>query len=225
MTLIDDLCVSLRWDGQLIELDYSSPSDFTHEIIGKIIGMDEHNVELLIGTFKLYSIDVSAAFNDNISIYKVFDEYDETTIFYDLIFGDNEPDLSIEIAKLLDCSDSVNNILIIDRLEILPQFRGKFIGLLVLWKIIHRFARSKGIVIMKPYPLQFEHEAINKTANGWRNQMQLNQFDGDITTATEKLERLYQKLGFVKEETSSFMVRSNERMLPSDDAMFDLVKR
>ncbi len=107
----------------------------------------------------------------------------------------------------------------------MPEYRGKSIGLTTLWKIIQRCSGGAGVIALKPYPLQFEHEAMDKGIELWRDKMQLNEFTGDIESATEKLENLYRKLGFVKAKNSSVMYRSNNTRLPSSQKMIDSMKQ
>jgi hypothetical protein len=46
---------------------------------------------------------------------------------------------------------------------------------------------------------------MNKKIELWRDKVQLNEFTGGIESATEKLENLYRKLGFVKAKILAFM--------------------
>ena len=59
------------------------------------------------------------------------------------------------------------NLLILDRLEIIiPQYRGKKLGLTILHHMIERFSAGASIVAMKPFPLQFEPMKDKDKKNG-----------------------------------------------------------
>src|SRR6476661_2837200 len=47
------------------------------------------------------------------------------------------------------------NLLLLERLEIDPPFRGRGIGLIVLSKLIKRWGKAAALVVMKPFPLQY----------------------------------------------------------------------
>jgi hypothetical protein len=225
MSSIKDATICLRWNGDIASLDYTEPSNFVYETEGEIFGSDNKDKEFLIGRFHFYYIDSEAAYNSDISIYDVFDSYQETEEYYAHIFGENAPDFSAELTDLIECSGAKFNVLIVDRLEIFSKYRGKSLGLTSLWKIIHRFGSGVGVVALRPYPLQFEHEAINAEARRRRDEMELNEFTTDIETATGKLEKLYEKLGFVKSKNSSVMFRSNEINLPTERQMITSMRQ
>lgn len=70
------------------------------------------------------------------------------------------------------------NLLILDRVELLPRYRGNSSGLIVLRSLIERFGAGAGVVGMKPFPLQFEPKASNDSK--WRRRLKLEEFPSDI---------------------------------------------
>lgn len=216
--------VELFWGGYSAPVDYKSPLDFIAETQGRIVGIKENNARVTIGKFHLYYLDVEAAFNEGIDVYDVFDAYHETESYYDFIFGENAPDFSDELVALLDCAANRSNVLIVDRLTVLSKYQGHSVGLTALWTIIRRFGSCAGIVAMRPYPLQFEHEAMHEQERQWQQALDLGRFEKNFESATAKLESHYARLDFVKAKDTGFMVRSNTIRLPLDRVMIGAMR-
>lgn len=104
--------------------------------------------------------------------------------------------------------------MILDRVEILPKYRGGGIGLLVLTSLIERFGAGAGVVGMKPFPLQLEPKQ-SRDSSAWVKRLRLGDLPRDAKVATEKLKRYYEKLGFVRMRSTPFMFRSMSWALPS----------
>jgi hypothetical protein len=64
-----------------------------------------------------------------------------------------------------------NNILILDRLEILSDYRGEELGLRFIKAAVRRYGIGCRLVAIKPYPLQ--HESTDRERDEWHQQMAL----------------------------------------------------
>ncbi len=95
------------------------------------------------------------------------------------------------------------NVLIVDRLEILPEFRGKKIGRACLLWCLRQYAHDCGVLALKCFPLQFESAGISERA--WRRKMELGKLSKDRKGSSAKLRKYYGSLGF--------------KALPADDIM------
>src|SRR5205085_12479330 len=87
------------------------------------------------------------------------------------------------------------DLLILDRLEILPEYRGRRLGLACLYRCIQQFWHGAGLVVLKPFPLQFEN---NGHKSEWRESLELGKFGKYLKSSRSKLEKYYATLGFEK---------------------------
>ena len=83
-----------------------------------------------------------------------------TCEYAEAILDSNEAPFSARLQKLLGDEIWNFNLLILDRVEILPKYRGGGVGLLVLTTVIERFGAGAGVVGMKPFPLQLEPSPV-----------------------------------------------------------------
>jgi hypothetical protein len=178
--------------------------DFATCIEGTITCSEERSDDdTLVGKVRLFYLDLGAILETNISGFDLFDVRSETAPFYSALIdpetGDFRSDLESTLGEyILDL-----NVLIVDRLEILPEFRGKNIGLECLRLCLQQYARGCGVVALKCFPLQFERAELSEPA--WRSKMQLGKLSRDRKRSLAKLKEYYGSLGF--------------KVLPGDDIM------
>lgn len=124
------------------------------------------------------------------------------------IFDNNAPDFSEILQDLLNHDLIGLNLLILERVEILPRYRGSGLGLKILRHMEDRFSAGAAVVAMKSYPLQFEMKPNEEEGKKrWRN-LSLDELPKDKNAATKKLCQYYKKLGFVQIPEAPFLVRS-----------------
>jgi hypothetical protein len=85
------------------------------------------------GQVRLFVLNADAAESEGESLFDVLDERAETAAYIHLL-EDDAGNFSREVCKIL--GEEVvfcRNILILDRLEILPRFRGQQLGLKYVW--------------------------------------------------------------------------------------------
>ena len=86
-------------------------------------------------------------------------------------------------------------LLLIDRMEIDPQYRGKRIGLAAMYYTIQKFGHGCSLSVIKPFPLQFEARAKEKPqSNG---DLKLAMFTRNEAAAVDKLRVYYGLMGFL----------------------------
>ncbi|CAL63149.1 Hypothetical protein HEAR3040 [Herminiimonas arsenicoxydans] len=192
----------------------SSPDDFIYTLTGRVVAGDPSDEVITVGKFRAYYVDANAAFNYNkVSLYDIFDTYQETVDYYEAIYDINSEEFSEKLLKALKADYLIGNVLIIDRLEILPAFRSYNLGLITMRRLILRFGIGAGITAIKPFPLQFEME-IHRD-DDWKEQLVLTAFDKNSRSATASLKKHYRKLGFVPLPGTPFMFLENDKTLPS----------
>lgn len=195
-------------------LEAEEPTDYAYEVTGKVIGLDGSDRRSIAGKFRLYYMDLAAAYSDHESVFDVFDGRAETLDYFYEIFETTDSTIwpSPKLEALLGGGLYLGNVLILDRLEILPQFRGHNLGLIVMRRLIERFRQGAEIVAIKPFPLQLECEP--RDVDRWRNRLRLNELGRNNSQATAKLRRYYRKLGFKHMRGTPFMFRLTGTPLP-----------
>jgi len=73
---------------------------------------------------------------------------------FEALFDPGTGELRKDVKELLG-DVPFRNILVIDRVEILPAYRGMGLGLATIWDIIQRHSAGCGIVALKAFPFQF----------------------------------------------------------------------
>ena len=118
------------------------------------------------------------------------------------------------MLKVLDCEDEyvASNLLILNRLVIDLPYRGRQFGLEALRGLMQRFRVGAGLIVMKPFPLQFEGEATREELET----RGLAGFKGGIRAATSKLRAYYAQLGFKSIPRTPFMAVSTAFGLRAD---------
>ncbi len=191
------------------------PNDFLHETHGTIVSLDESEQETLVGKFRLYYADVDSAMEEGFDTFEVLDSYSHTLEYHDLIYESNGTELSEKLQKELNYDVFGCNLLMLDRLEILPQYRGQYLGLIIMRRLIQRFSSGAGVIAIKPFPLQFEHKPSSEEEHRWRKELKLSILSKNEGYATQKLQKYYSKLGFIKMKGTPFMLKSTAFRLPT----------
>ena len=197
-----------------IPLIFEEPEDFIHEICGKILCGENHSgKDQIAGLFRIYYADFELGQVHNVGAREILDTYQHTFDYADAVLDSNETPFSRRIHSLLSNEIGNLNFLILDRVELLPKYRGKGVGLLVLHSLIERFGAGAGVVGMKPFPLQLERE--DATNSRWRRRLRFEQFPSDSEISIRKLRNYYQRLGFVRMRSTPFVFRSQSWALPT----------
>lgn len=197
--------LSLQYSHNTL-VDDREPGRFVKEIDGVILNQIDDVRTVRIGRFSVMVIDVESAVNERESTFDIFDYSSRTIDYYSLY----TPDMDFRpkvLAALQGGERWAPNMLVLERLEILPKYRGQGAGLRVLRWLHFHFGMGCGIVVMKPYPLQFEggepHENANETTF---KRLRLGAFTAEFEPARKKLRDYYGRLGFRLVKGTEYMV-------------------
>lgn len=215
--LFNDYYIVLEFDGGAADLEDEDPSHYVYVTRGTVAALDEQDEKIVAGRFQLTYIDVCAAMNAGASVFDIFDCKQETCDYFSAIFDIETCNPSSQLTRLFDDDVWPGNVLILDRLEILPEFRGHNLGLVVMRRLIERFGAGAGVVAIKPFPLQ--RELTQQDEDGWRQKMRLDDFERDMRRASARLRRHYAKLGFKFMKDTSFMFRNAQLPLPESSEL------
>lgn len=145
-------------------------------INGDILYIDDAGDQHLAGQMRLFYLDIESALDSRSSLHTLFDIHGETEPFFSLI----DPATYLFEEKVVDLVDPeliINlNLLIVSRLELLPPFRGKGVGLSCLSRSVEQY-RHGALVALKCFPLQFE--SIENRQNDWRKEMKFERLSHD----------------------------------------------
>lgn len=138
------------------------PSRFIHQLDGRIeLSLDDDSRRLAIGKCSALVVDVESAINERVHPFDVFDSNSTTAPYYRPLFLERSwsgADFRASVLKAVYGEDEPwrPNLLILDRVTVFPEHRGNGVGLLAIRGLIERFRMGVGLVVMIPFPLQFE---------------------------------------------------------------------
>jgi len=154
------------------------------------------DTEVIAGKVRLFMVDIEGAREAGISALDLLDFDGATEPYIGLLSNEVAGNFCPAVTNLLGGEDMVfsNNMLIIDRVELLPEYRGKGLGLKCLETCLRHFRLGCRVAAIKPFPLQFESGA--KESEDWSGGMQLAELSRNQAACTRRLRRYYSALGF-----------------------------
>jgi hypothetical protein len=216
--MIDDMCIELSWGTSSLAEEFGEPDDVIYPYYGSIFGVDDEDARTEIGKFRAQYLDIDRAVKEGEAIFDALDCHSSSTAeYFDALFGNNAPDFSNAVEIISEGAIDGFNLLILDRVEILPEFRGKLAGLKVLRHMMVRFSAGAGLIALKAFPLQFECEPSAESEKAWRTKLDLTGFEHDEELSKDKLQSYYERLGFKKLPGSAFMIFPTGWQIPSLD--------
>lgn len=210
--------LALKFQLELAVED-DEPARFIKFIDGTIYLYTDGERKVKAGNFSVIIIDVESAVNERESVFDVFDFSSKTLDYFSLYAPDL--DFKPKVLKALGGEDRwAPGMLILDRLEVLPKFRGQAVGLRVLRWLRMQFSMGCGILVMKPYPLQFEGGTPeeNRSKESFVR-LRLDLFGTDFQRALKKLRVYYGRAGFAVVAGTPYMVADPMRAAPSLEEM------
>lgn len=202
-------------DNSLVSIEFKTTCNNSDEIEekfltrfeGTIQARDENDQKCLVGFCKASQLRFDEAMNHGYSCLDVFDiEGSFLDIGEPLLVGENEFS-SVLYEKYAEQLFYISGVLIIERIEILPQYRGRDYGLLALEQVISQLAFDEDcIAALKAYPLQYEKESLIKSLSEERKKA-LGNFTCSFNDGLQKLVEYYRKAGFELFNSDSVMVR------------------
>lgn len=206
--LIDPTNLLITTDGEGVKLNPRNPEFYLHENIGRIYlyspaDNEEDDEKILVGGFRLTYIDIASAVDNEMPLGDIFDTSQDLTDIYEAVYEEGTWDYKPKVNHILGKGIFTgDNILSIDRLGILPEYRGNHIGLFVLSGLIQRYSVDTSFVAIHPYPLFFY-------LDNSRNDFCWDGPEGEPSQANiQKLKAYYKKVGFKTLRGSDLMLLS-----------------
>lgn len=199
------------------------PSRFIHQMLGRIeLCLDDDSRRLTVGNFSALVVDVESAINERVHPFEVFDSNSITAPYYRPLFLERSwsgADFRTPVVKAIYGEDEPwrPNLLILDRVTVFPEHRGHGVGLLAIRGLIERFRMGVGLIVMTPFPLQFEAEPNTTEGRSERARLGLDQFGVGYDRALANLRSYYATLGFRTIPRTRLMGLAADRRLPPLD--------
>jgi len=190
-------------------------AEYNGEVFVTLEGDEGDDTARRAGSTRLFVLNADAAENDNQDLCELLDRRSETAAFIPLI-GEDSGNFSSAICRFLGEEMFLcRNVLLLDRLEILPQYRGQELGLQFMKAAIIRFGMGCRLAALKPFPLQFEGKMGTVQMAGVGQVVRRPQGSRVATAkmrgATAKLKKYYARAGFVALNGSELMILDLER--------------
>lgn len=184
------------------------PEDrFLTRFEGVILAQDENEQDCQVGYCKATQIRLDAALNAGYSYFDLFDVEGSLLEIAETLMEDLSDFSNDLYEKYVDHVPNITGLLIIDRVEILPQYRGNSYGLLTLKLILSHLAfGSECLAVLKAYPLQFENQDL-KDSLSEESRKALGNFSCNLDEGRQKLVKYYSKAGFELFNSDSVMVK------------------
>jgi hypothetical protein len=170
--------------------------DCVTQIRGKLwIYRKDTDEDVEAGEIVVQYLDVFRAKSAGLSIWDLFDATSHTgNATYQAVWDADSNDYKAEVTDAL----SGYNVLIIDTMQIKPEFRGHNLGLAAVDTTINRFGHDCALVIIKPYPIN----AYDLTGD-------------QIEQGAKSLSAYYARLGLVKIPNSDLMALDLDLVRPT----------
>ncbi len=207
--------VSLNFDEREVLADDNEPSRFIHHHVGELRCWSDREEDTTIGWFKAIYLDLDGAVEEQEPIFEVFDSQSTTLDYFNALYGtEGRFERAMDMAYGAFSWLWAPNLLILDRLEVLPAHRGKGIGLIALTGLIRALRPGAGLVAMKPFPLQCESRPNESNEVQRWNALALDSLPKDYYRAVAALRRYYKRLGFKRLPGTDLMIRAAQTKLP-----------
>ena len=185
--------------------EYVRPiSGYVEFFLGDVHGdarTGKHEPGTVAGRFDASYINVDNSLVDGVKLHGVMDAYSaEMAEIHETLFDPRTDELRKDVKELLG-EVPFRNILVINRIEILPSCRGMGLGLATIWKIIQLHSAGCGIVALKAFPFQFRVKGwsgrlSDLEESDWNEKMGYDPYSYTLEFAHEKVIFHLMKLGF-----------------------------
>jgi len=194
---------------------YDSSPFFNSFSYNAFISPDEDDISffdpILIGRGNVCLYKMTKAFDAQYDILDAFEQNCQEE-YWKIIF---EKDVLSQTQRLKPFWQEIlhkyeiipNNILIQERLQILPEFRHKQYGQIICDILREFFSDNYCIELIKSFPLQFEDPFIHKQEDEFSVHMKYADLESDENNAFRKLNDYYHQCGYIRIDESQYFYR------------------
>jgi len=218
--------IELVLDEQVIPLHATLPEEFHYRLEGRIVDYtNPENIDHPLaegteaGRFRISIADFERAMEAGHAPVDVLDRNADSRAFASIVLDRHGRPYSERLEPVLRYFTNGSNLLMLDRLEVLPNYRGGGLGLLVMRALIQRYALNVAVVGLQVIPLQFCPRPDAGDELGWWTRMGLDAAPRDQQAAVRKLKRYDSRLGFRAIRGTVFMFMPGDYVLPSPQSL------
>lgn len=184
------------------------PSEYVAEIFGRI---KEGNAD--VGAVHAYLVESSRNAEDGeFNLFDLFD-VDADLAGYAQITLEETWERAVEV-----CDVWPGQVLVLHSTQILPEYRGRRLGMWADYRTIDTFGGYDTMVVAKPYPMQFGGVEDDDYEERMRNdRMRLREFEQDRKKAFRKVTDYWKRMGYeevFREGDDVLLVLNNTRVEP-----------
>jgi len=184
-----------------VPLHIREPSEYASAWRGRIVVNDDNRCSVVAGRITLTLYDLNRAEIDGQHPLEVFDCLSESALeLYQDIYDGYDTKEGVE-----DVVEDVTSpsLLVIEIVEVLPQYRGGGLGLAAALKAMHLLGPAGGMVALLAAPLNQPF---------WHRGMKMEEFPPDSPQVREKLGKYWERLGFRRLGSESLYLRNLENL-------------
>jgi GNAT superfamily N-acetyltransferase len=190
--------------GMTIPMDLDEVDQFIVHYWGQILDSanpedaGEESADIIVGRIEASRVYVALAVEHDENVADVFDSHsDEMLDFFEALFEADTDDLKEGISEQTSGPD----VLLVESIEILPQYRGKGLGLKALRRTMEFLGGGCAATAIKALPVRY----YASSEDDWGKRMQPDRFEPDRDQAAAKLRDYWAQLGFGLVEGSNVM--------------------
>lgn len=189
---------------------YSEEGRWKTRYTGTMFSTTEKGRRTAVARIVCDRLDFFEAMDDGMSFHDLMDLDASTYQFFPVLFKKGRiQGFSAKFRKAAAFDGDIANLFIIERIEVLPRWRGHGLAATLINKACQLFAGDAQFTVLKAFPLQWEAAMNGSNQNGWEKRMGLPALK-ERSTEAQGVERLlmhYQHMGFVPIGQGPFMVR------------------
>ncbi len=200
-----------------VDTEDVEPSRVIRKIDGTIFEYaEESDKEENIGNLHCYLVQPGFAAEKGETLCDAMDSINDSTMeCYEAVFDPDTDEWSEPIQEMYSGGPMSADMLFIDMIELDEKHRGKGIGRAVVEQIIDTFGLHCGLVVCKPFPLQYAGWAEKYSAS----EQAKPEFEQNKSEAFGRVAKFWKECGFVPLPDSEFYGHSPElARQPNPDA-------
>lgn len=185
-----------------VDTEDLEPSRVIRTIDGTVFEcVGESDKEVRIGDLECFLVQPGLALEKGVSLFDAMDSItSETMECYEAIFDPDTDDWKDSIQEMYSGDLTGVDLLFISRVELGERYRGKGIGRSVVTEIIETFGLNCGLIVGKPFPLQY---------TGWLEKYSAAEraepeFEKARSNAFSRVTKFWVDYGFVRLPDSEF---------------------
>jgi GNAT superfamily N-acetyltransferase len=197
-----------------VDTEDEEPSRVIRKIDGTVFEcVGESDKEEKIGNLQCFLVQAGLAGEKGESLFEAMDSISDAAMeCYEALFDPDTNEWSDSVQELYSGGPISPDLLFIDRVELDERHRGKGIGRAVVKEIIETFGLHCGLVVCKPFALQYEGWAETYSA---AEQADLG-FEKRKSAAFGRVSKFWADCGFVQLPDSEFYAHSPELLKQPD---------